>query len=108
MFLDKKSLSSNVAARPLKKDQVPTFPEEIDLYNFFEKWGGLAQMFDEKGNAIYRKTIQGYLSEYNFCCKINYNIESSRYYALNFKDRGTFLVSEKRYKELKVKKGGTV
>lgn len=88
-------------------------PDEIDLYNFFERWKGraycvfenfqftpLGPRFDYNCQSLLR-----YLSLYNRCSQIKYYIGLNRYYSIKFKDRGTFLVSEKRYNELKQKKG---
>ena len=68
-------------------------PDEIDLYNFFEQWGGRAF-------CVFRNfqfTPVG--PRYDYDCQ-----SLHRYHSIKFKDRGTFLVSEKRYNELKAKK----
>lgn len=88
-------------------------PDEIDLYNFFEKWGGrtfcifkdfrftpLGPRYDYNCQSL-----RQYLSLYDYCSQIKYYIGTKRYYSIEFKDRGTFLVSEKRYNELRAKKG---
>lgn len=88
-------------------------PDEIDLYNFFEKWGGKAIcLLRNWHTAIYGissvctcKTLTDYLSMYDDCSQIKYYIGKNIYYAINFYNRGVFLVSEKRYNELKGKKG---
>lgn len=89
-------------------------PDEIDLYNFFETWGGRA-FFAFFRNFQFTpfgprygydcRSLQRYLSLYNYCSQIKYYIGLNRYFSIKFKDRGTFLVSEKRYNELKAKKG---
>lgn len=94
------------------KDNVQ-LPDEIDLYNFFEQWGGrafcvfenfqftpLGPRYDYNCQSLLR-----YLSLYSRCSQIKYYIGLNRYYSIKFRDRGTFLVSEKRYNELKQKKG---
>lgn len=88
-------------------------PDEIDLYNFFETWGGMAICFLRNWHtAMYGiscvrtcKTLTDYLSMYDDCSQIKYYIGKNSYYAINFYGRGVFLVSEKRYNELKPKKG---
>ena len=88
-------------------------PDEIDLYNFFETWGGCAYCvfrnfqftpfgprYDYDCQSLHR-----YLALYSYCSQIKYHIGQNRYYSIKFRDRGTFLVSEKRYNELKAKKG---
>lgn len=89
------------------------FPDEIDLYNFFKTWGGKAIcLLRNWHTAMYGiscvrtcKTLTDYLSIYDDCSQIKYYIGKNRYYSIKFKERGTFLVSEKRYSELKAKKG---
>lgn len=93
------------------KDNVQ-LPDEIDLYNFFEQWGGRAfcVFIDFRFTPLgprcdYNcRSLQRYLSLYNYCSQIKYYIGLNRYYSIKFKDRGKFLVSEKRYNELKTKK----
>lgn len=94
-------------------------PDEIDIYNFFEKYKGVAKgiMTDRSysklcGYYAYFMTknfeienLSEYLSVYESIATVNYYIGNNRYYAIKFKDRGVFLVSEKRYNELKAKKG---
>ena len=94
-------------------------PDEIDLYNFFEKYKGVTKgiMTDRSysklcGYYAYFMTknfeienLSEYLSVYESIATVNYYIGNNRYYAIKFKDRGVFLVSEKRYNELKAKKG---
>lgn len=94
-------------------------PDEIDLYNFFEKYKGVAKgVIDDNSysklcgyHAYYTtksfetRSLSEYLSIYEDTVTINYYIGNNRYYAIKFKKRGVFLVSEKRYNELKVKKG---
>lgn len=80
-------------------------PDEIDLYNFFEKWGGYAKCCSLFGSVTSCHTIKAYSENYRNANGIEYFIDDNRYYALKFKDRGVFLVSEKRYNELKAKKG---
>lgn len=80
-------------------------PDEIDLYNFFEKWGGYAKCYSIFGSVTSCHTIKAYSENYRNANGIEYFIDDNRYHAIKFKDRGTFLVSEKRYKELKEKKG---
>lgn len=85
-------------------------PDEIDLYNFFEQWGGRAYCVLDSSLPDYYKTFCVYsipeLEQVrNKCKRIEYYISENRFYCLKFKDRGTFLVSEKRYNELKAKKG---
>ena len=88
-------------------------PDEIDIYNFFKTWGGVAIcLLRNWHTAIYGissvctcKTLTDYLSMYDDCSQIKYYIGKNSYYAINFYNRGVFLVSEKRYNELKEKKG---
>ena len=94
-------------------------PDEIDLYNFFEKYKGVAKgVIDDNSysklcgyHAYYTtksfetRSLSEYLSIYEDTVTINYYIGNNRYYAIKFKKRGVFLVSEKRYNELKEKKG---
>lgn len=88
-------------------------PDEIDIYNFFKTWGGVAIcLLRNWHTAIYGissvctcKTLTDYLSMYNDCSQIKYYIGKNVYHAINFYNRGVFLVSEKRYNELKAKKG---
>ena len=104
---------------PHKVSHEPQLPDEIDLYNFFEKYKGVAKgAMDDKSyaklcgyHAYYMiksfetGSLSKYLSIYEDIITADYYIGSNRYYAIKFKDRGTFLVSEKRYNELKAKKG---
>ncbi|PTL34615.1 hypothetical protein C7120_08940 [Prevotella sp. oral taxon 376] len=107
---------------PRKVSHEPQLPDEIDLYNFFEKYKGVAKgVTDDK---LYAKlcgyhayymiksfetgSLSKYLSIYEDIVKADYYIGNNRYHAIKFKDRGVFLVSEKRYKELKARKGCTV
>ena len=95
-------------------------PDEIDLYNFFEKYKGVAKgTMPDKSYAklcgyfpryTYHKSFEvgnlsEYLSIYEDADTVDYILGNNRYYAIKFKDRGVFLVSEKRYQELKAKKG---
>ena len=93
-------------------------PDEIDLYNFFEKYKGVVKGVIEDNSysklcgyhAYYMtksfetRSLSEYLSIYEDTVTINYYIGNNRYYAINFKKRGVFLVSEKRRNELKGKK----
>ena len=87
-------------------------PDEIDLYNFFEKWGGFAigRYLSCSDKYIVGRDItligdmRSYMKEREGFDYIIYKIGLQFYHAIKFKDRGTFLVSEKRYKELKAKK----
>lgn len=93
------------------KDSIQV-PDEIDLYNFFEKWGGRAYCVFESFQFTplgprydYNcQSLQRYLSLYSRCSQIKYYIGKNSYYAINFYNRGVFLVSEKRYNEFKAKK----
>ena len=80
-------------------------PDEIDLYNFFEKWRGYAKCYNVFGSVKSCHTTKAYFENYRDSNTIEYFINDNHYHAIKFKDRGTFLVSEKRYKELKAKKG---
>lgn len=108
---------------PRKVSHEPQLPDEIDLYNFFEKWQG--KVVGLKEDKSYRRVCRAkfcvpllanfctrslsvYLAQYDSFFSTEYYIGKKRYHAIKFKDRGTFLVSEKRYKELKAKKGCTV
>lgn len=75
-------------------------PDEIDIYNFFEQWGGRAEfrMYDYSMTIC---SIVDYVSFYDDVINIRYHIGKAKYYALRFNGRGVFLVSEKRYNELK-------
>ena len=78
-------------------------PDEIDLYNFFESWSGHAEcrLYEGRMTAY---SIDDYVKLYEDSISIRYHIGKARYYALRFNGRGVFLVSEKRYNELKKKK----
>lgn len=93
----------NLKFEPVKEKV--NLPDEIDLYNFFEKWGGYAECYSLFGSVTSCHTIKAYSENYRNANSIEYFIDDNRYYAIRFKDRGVFLVSEKRYKELKAKKG---
>jgi hypothetical protein len=93
---------------PRKVSHGPQLPDEIDLYNFFEKYKGHAKCHHIFGHVVCCYTLNGYVAEYKDSDRIEYFIGYNRYHAIKFKDRGTFLVSEKRYKELKARKGCTV
>lgn len=79
-------------------------PDEIDMYNFFEQWGGRAECktYDCSMTIC---SIFDYVRFYDDAINIRYHIGKAKYYALRFNGRGVFLVSEKRYNELKAKKG---
>lgn len=79
-------------------------PEKIDIYNFFEQWGGRAECRLYEGDMT-AYSINDYVKLYEDSISIRYHIGKARYYALRFNGRGVFLVSEKRYNELKEKKG---
>lgn len=79
-------------------------PDEIDLYNFFEQWDGRAEYHLYEG-ATTACSIDDYVKLYEDSISIRYHIGKAKYYALRFNGRGVFLVSEKRYNELKEKKG---
>lgn len=98
---DIKGLKNN----PAFDERCSLLPGEIDLYNFFEKYKGHAKCFHIFGHVVCCYTLNGYITEYKESDKIEYFINDNRYYAIKFKDRGVFLVSERRYKELKSKKG---
>lgn len=91
-------------------------PDEIDLYNFFKTWGGIAICLLRNWHvAMYGirsvctcKTLTNYLLMYDDCSQIKYYIGKNIYYAVNFNGVGVLLASEKRYNELnrhKAKKG---
>ena len=84
------------------KDNVQ-LPDEIDLYNFFETWGGRAECRLYEG-AMTTYSIDDYVKLYDDSISIRYHIGKAKYYALRFNSRGVFLVSEKRYNELKAYK----
>lgn len=75
-------------------------PDELDVYNFFEQWGGRAEskMYDYSMTLC---SIEDYVRFYDDAINIRYHIGKAKYYALRFNGRGVFLVSEKRYNELK-------
>lgn len=79
-------------------------PDEIDLYNFFEQWDGRAECRLHEGSMT-AYSIDDYVKLYDDSISIRYHIGKAKYYALRFNGRGVFLVSEKWYNELKVKKG---
>lgn len=104
---------------PRKVSHEPQLPDEIDLYNFFEKYKGVAKgtMTDKSYAKLcgyfpryaYHKSFEvgnlsEYLSIYEDADTVDYILGNNRYYAIKFKDRGVFLVSEKCYRELKSKK----
>lgn len=69
--------------------------DEIDLYNFFEQWGGRAYCVLYSSLPDYYKTFCVYsipeLEQVrNKCKRIEYYISENRFYCLKFKDRGTF------------------
>lgn len=114
--------SRNTSTYFQTKSKVTELPDEIDLYNFFEKYKGVAKGIIEDNSysklfgyhAYYMtksfetRSLSEYLSIYEDTVTINYHIGNNRYYAIKFKKRGVFLVSEERYKELKARKGCTV
>lgn len=75
-------------------------PDELDVYNFFEQWGGRAEcrMYDCSMTIC---SIFDYVRFYDDAINIRYHIGKAKYYALRFNGRGVFLVSEKHYNELK-------
>ena len=75
-------------------------PDELDIYNFFETWGGRAEcrLYEGEMTAC---SINDYVKLYDESISIRYHIGKAKYYALRFNSRDVFLVSEKRYKELK-------
>lgn len=79
-------------------------PDEIDVYNFFEQWGGRAECRLYEG-AMTSYSIDDYVKLYDNSISIRYHIGKAEYHALRFNGRGVLLVSEKRYNELKAKKG---
>ena len=79
-------------------------PEKIDIYNFFEQWDGRAECRLYEGDMT-AYSIDDYVKLYDDSISIRYHIGKAKYYALRFNNRGVFLVSEKRYNELKAKKG---
>ena len=108
---------------PRKVSHEPQLPDEVDWYNFFEKWQGkVVGLKEDKGYSrlcSYKtcfpylvkfdiRELSTYLAQYDSFFSTEYYIGKKRYHAIKFKDRGTFLVSEKRYKGLKTKKGTTV
>lgn len=108
--------SRSVSASFQKGARMPVFPDEIDLYNFFERFDSHAI---GKYHDFYAKYVAGrdllavfnivdYLKERPNFVNITYWLGEHRYYAIRFKKRGVFLVSEKKYKELKTRKGCTV
>lgn len=78
-------------------------PDEIDLYNFFGTWGGRTECRLYEG-ATTAYSIDDYVKLYDDSISIRYHIGKAKYYALRFNGRGVFLVSEKRYNELKAKR----
>lgn len=78
-------------------------PDEIDLYNFFEQWAGRAECRLYEG-AMTAYSIDDYVKLYDDSISIRYHIGKAKYYALRFNGRDVFLVSEKRYNELKAYK----
>lgn len=79
-------------------------PDEIDLYNFFEQWGGRAECCLYEGTMT-AYSIDDYVKLYDDSISIRYHIGKAKYYALRFNSRGVFLVSETRYNKLKAEKG---
>lgn len=75
-------------------------PDEIDLYNFFGTWGGRTECRLYEGNMT-AYSIDDYVRFYDDAINIRYYIGKAKYYALRFNGRGVFLVSERRYNELK-------
>lgn len=104
------------SASSQKGSQIPVLPDEIDLYNFFERFDShaIGKYHDFYAEYIARRellavfNIVDYLKERPNFVNITYWLGSHRYYAIKFKKRGVFLVSEERYKELKARKGCTV
>jgi hypothetical protein len=114
MLRDFTGFTGKIEREMKQKAKAVQLPDEIDLYNFFEKWHGIADM-SKIVNGItpydYRTVhetvgdIVKYLNDYQDYNKVEYFIDDNCYHAIRFKDRGTFLVSERRYQELKAKKG---
>lgn len=98
------------------KDSKQKLPDEIDLYNFFEKWGGFAigrylscsDKYVVGRDVTLIGDMRSYMKERDGFDYIIYKIGLQFYHAIKFKNRGTFLVSEKKYKEMKTRKGCTV
>ena len=96
-----------------RANETHELPDEIDLYNFFEKWRGFAigrylscsDKYVVGRDVTLIGDMRSYMKERDDFDYIIYKIGLQFYHAIKFKDRGTFLVSEKRYKELKAKKG---
>lgn len=108
MGIDVGSKKDNTSYQRIKVGQAndrQELPDEIDLYNFFEKWRGYAKCYNVFGSVKSCHTTKAYFENYRNSNTIEYFINDNHYHAIKFKDRGTFLVSEKRYKELKAKKG---
>ncbi len=78
-------------------------PDELDIYNFFETWAGRAECRFYEG-VMTAYSINDYVKLYDDSISIRYHIGKAKYYALRFNGRGVFLVSEKRYNELKAYK----
>lgn len=119
MGIDVGSKKDNTSYQHIKVGQAndrQELADEIDLYNFFEKWGGFAigRYLSCSDKYIVGRDItligdmRSYMKERDDFDYIIYKIGLQFYHAIKFKDRGTFLVSEKKYKELKTKKGCTV
>ena len=95
----------NVLSYKQIKRYKPKLPDEVDLYNFFEKYDGYARMSNPLSYTFENHDLRNYLYYRGSFAEKEYYIGDNRYYLIKFKDRGTFLVSERRYKELKSKKG---
>lgn len=78
-------------------------PDELDIYNFFETWAGRAECRLYEGDMT-AYSIDDYVKLYDDSISIRYHIGKAKYYAIRFNGRGVFLVSEKRYNELKAYK----
>lgn len=100
---DIKGLKNN----PAFDERCSLLPDEIDLYNFFEKWRGYAKCYNIFWSVKSCHTAKAYFENYRNSKAIEYFIDDNRYYAIKFKDRGVFLVSEKRYQELKARHNDT-
>lgn len=119
MDIDVGSKKDNISYQRIKDRQANArqeLPDEIDLYNFFEKWGGFAigrylscsDKYVVGRDVTLIGDMRSYMKERDGFDYIIYKIGLQFYHAIKFKDRGTFLVSEKKYKEMKTRKGCTV
>lgn len=79
------------------------FQTSLIYITSLKTWAGRAECHLYEG-AMTAYSIDDYVKLYDDSISIRYHIGKAKYYALRFNGRGVFLVSEKRYNELKAYK----